>query len=112
MKQNWFLYDGTLMRKVEKEILAEDLRARKEACKVVHNAIKAKAKAIKVTGNLAKGVYTKHLKYKSYVGIHAPGFQNYLLEFGTRKMKKRPIVYPTFDECSEEVGRILGGYHL
>jgi hypothetical protein len=88
MRQNWFLYDGTLLRDLSKKIDGELTKQRIQAAKHIRNKIYAKAKAVKVTGNLAKGVYMKHKKNASFVGIHAPGFQNYLLEFGHFQGKK------------------------
>lgn len=108
MKQNWFSYDGSLMKSVCKEIESGMRKNRIKAARHIKNKIKKKATDIKVTGNLARGVYMSNGKGNvSFVGIHAPGFQNYLLEFGTSKMKPHPIVYPTFEEEANAVEAIL-----
>lgn len=82
MKQNWFKYDNSLMRKIEKEIRAGARRQREEAAEHLKDKIKKKALAMKKSGNLAKGVYTHSLNNSSMVGIRAPGFHNFLIEFG------------------------------
>lgn len=108
MQQNWFLYDGSLMRKVIKDIEGGFRKNRIKAAAHIRKKIREKAIKIKVTGNLAKGVYADNKNEAvSHVGIRAPGFQNYLLEFGTVKMSPHPIVYPTFNEEADAVERIL-----
>jgi hypothetical protein len=82
MKQNRFLYNGQLLRDISKEIERETTINRKNAAHVIRNDIRKEALAVKKTGNLARGVYEKHDKTVSFVGIHAPGFQNFLIEFG------------------------------
>jgi hypothetical protein len=57
-------------------------KSRIRAARAIKKAIHAKALAMKKTGNLAAGVYEHHTKNASFVGIHAPGFQNYLIEEG------------------------------
>lgn len=93
MRQNWFLYDGQLLRDLSKEIDKELTINRKNAAHVIRNEIRKKALAIRKSGNLARGVYEKHDESVSFVGIHAPGFQNFLLEFGHFQGKK-PIGDP------------------
>lgn len=109
-----------------KEIRSGADKQRKLAARHVREKIKSKALAIKVTGNLAKGVYDKHTKNSSFVGIKAP--HAFLVEFGSWKSSPRmtkgkgkyrkkirsvgtmpanPIVYPTFAEEEKEVERIL-----
>jgi hypothetical protein len=99
---------------------------RQKAATHVKGKIKAKATAIKDTGELAKSAYVKHLKYTSYAGLRAP--HAFLVEFGSTKSnprmtkgegKKRkkirstgflpanPIVYPTFAEEAGTVERIM-----
>jgi len=118
MKQNWFKYDGSLLRKIEKEIVAGEKKQRTKSAKLIKEKIKEKALAMKVTGNLARGVYMINGKNKSFVGIKAPGFHNYLIEFGHFAGKKEngkdrkfvpahPIVYPTFEEQADAVKKIM-----
>ena len=55
----------------------------------------------KFSGNLIKGIKEKTARGKfpySYVGAVAPAFHAMLLELGTRKMKARPFLTPTFIE--------------
>jgi len=82
VKQNWFLYDGSLLRDVSKEIIAGEKKQRSAAAAHIKKKIKEKASKIKKTGNLARGVYSKNDENVSFIGIHAPGFQNFLIEFG------------------------------
>jgi hypothetical protein len=111
MERNWFKYDGRLLRTIGKEIGDGLGKNRAEAAKHVKKAIKRKALAVKITGNLAKGVYMKNDRTASFVGLRAPAFHNFLLEFGHRTKGKfvppHPIVYPTFEEEAPAVRRIM-----
>lgn len=106
MQQNWFKYES-LIKPVLKEIETGARKQRVKAANYVKGKIKKKALAMKVTGNLAKGVYAMHGKISSFVGTRAPAFHAYLLEFGTAKMRPHPVVYPTFTEEENEVNKIL-----
>jgi hypothetical protein len=89
-------------------------KLRKDAAEHVKQKIYDKAMAIKVTGNLAAGVYAKHGDNASFVGIRRPAFHQYLVEFGhyiANSMKfvpGNPIIRTTFDEESQAVQQIMG----
>lgn len=93
-------------------------RQREKAAEHIEFSIREKANAVKIRGNLAAGVYHKHMKNTSFVGIHAPGYQNYLVEMGHHIRKTRsgpsfgfvpahPIVYPSFTECADRAIQIM-----
>lgn len=96
------------MKKVIKDIERGQLKSRRAAAAYVKSKIKQKALSRKKTGNLAKGVYMHTGVNESSVGIHAPGHQAYILEFGQGELKKpAPSVYNTFAEEAGEVERIM-----
>lgn len=96
------------MAKVIKEIERGQLKSRRKAAAHVKAKIKQKALSRKKTGNLAKGTYMHNGKDQSSVGIHAPGHQAYILEFGQGRLKKpAPSVYNTFAEEAAAVENIM-----
>lgn len=119
-------YVQNLLKEVKKEIDKGAKRQRSAAASFVAKQIRKKISDVwfkgehsapgeapgMVTGNLRKGVYTYNGKGSSFAGTHAPAYHVYLLEFGTKNMKPRPFVYNTFDECTDEVERILNGKWL
>jgi hypothetical protein len=82
---------------------AEDQR--KSAANYLKSKVKAKAESIKVTGHLAKSAYVKHMKASSYFGVKAP--HAYLVEFGSKRSKANPVVYPTFAAEAATAERIM-----
>lgn len=85
---------------------------RLKAASHLRAVIKKKANAIKKTGNLALGVYSKNNKEASFIGIHAPAYHAYLVEFGKTnrdgsRSKPNPIVYGTFAEEAQVVESIM-----
>jgi hypothetical protein len=129
MGYNQFTYEGTLLRKMEHEIKEGEKRNRTKAAKFLLKKIKDKISDVwvvgkhsgpgeppgKITGNLIKGLYTYSMKTVSFVGLHAPAFHNYLLEFGHFAGKganrvwvaARPYFYNTLIENAEEVKKML-----
>lgn len=103
----------TLLKKFVNDFEKHELKNRKTAAALVRKRIKAKALKIKKTGTLAKGVYAFHNEDSSYIGIHAPAYHNYLVEFGHRDsstgkfIQGTPIVYPTFEESTSEIIDIM-----
>ena len=96
------------IKKVIKDIERNQLKQRRAGALHLKQKIKLKAESRKKTGNLAKGVYMYNGKDESIVGIHAPGHQAYILEFGQGRLKKpAPSVYNTFAEEAGEVERIM-----
>lgn len=94
--------------KIAKEISKFERRQRQKAALHIKAAIKRKAHEMRITGNLEKGVYHRHTENASFVGIRAPAYHNYLIEYGHAIRKTRggpevgrvpahPIVYPTFE---------------
>jgi hypothetical protein len=86
----------------------------KRSARLIRRKVRAKAKKMKVTGNLAKGVYIWHNKDKSIyaVGIHKPAFHAYLVEFGHKarngkRVPAYPIVYSTYRENAKRVGALM-----
>jgi hypothetical protein len=78
----------------------------------------------KITGDLQKGIGSKDInsKHKTLVGVGPPAYHAHLLEFGTAerytpvkngstrrsgRVAPRPFIFPTFQEESDVVGKIL-----
>ncbi|NIP32953.1 hypothetical protein GWN91_05890 [Candidatus Saccharibacteria bacterium] len=65
----------------------------------------------KFSGNLFRGIKTKTGRARwhpySYVGAVSPAYHAHLLEFGTRKMRARPVILPTLIEEAPAMKRIL-----
>lgn len=96
----------SLLDQVGKDIARHERRLRRTAALHIKKKIRAKAQAMKVTGNLKKGVYHRHTEDASFVGTRSPAFHNYLIEFGHYAVNGKwvpahPIVYPTFEEESQ-----------
>lgn len=107
---------------VMKEIYAEDSALRREAAMHVKRKIAAKIKRRHVslpgdppgrnTGNFLKGLTMQNKKTVALVGFKRPAYHAHLLEFGTKNMKARPVLFPTFAEESATVQKILSGQRL
>jgi hypothetical protein len=107
----------SMLNKIGTDIARYERKQRIAAANHIKSKIKAKAHAMRVSGNLEKGVYAKHGPDASFVGTRAPAFHNYLIEFshfagkkgsGNRKfVAPRPIVYPTFKEEALTAMRIM-----
>lgn len=100
------------IEQVFKEMQGVEKRRRSRAASHIRSKIRKKAKAMKKTGNLAKGTYALNKQDYSFIGIRAPGHQAYLLEFGHRArdgstVAAHPIVYPTFAEEAAAVEKIM-----
>lgn len=77
------------------------------------------------TGNLQKGIGHKELPHAVLVGYGPPAFHAHLLELGTQhrvvknylgapgvevkvgRIKARPVIFPTFEQETAEVERII-----
>ena len=118
----------SLFKEIGLELDKGSEKQRKKAANVVRAAIRQKLgkrtvsapgqPPAKDSGNLQKGVYAKHDKRTSYVGIRSPGYHQFIMEFGREagtdrkgraisRMEPRPSVYPTFAEKADEVERIM-----
>jgi hypothetical protein len=105
------------INKFIKDLSRHERKQRKKGAAVIRNEIKRRARAVKIKGNLEKGVYQSNTENASFVGTHAPGYQNFLVEFGhfigkkgstDRKwVKPHPIVYPSFEAKAAECERIM-----
>jgi hypothetical protein len=96
------------MKKVVKDIERGQLKQRRAGALHLKQKIKLKTDSRKKTGNLSKGVYMHTGANESHVGIHAPGHQAFILEFGQGRLHKpAPSVYNTFAEEAGEVERIM-----
>jgi hypothetical protein len=98
----------SMLKQAGVEIEKFERKQRIAAANHIKSKIKEKAHAMRITGNLEQGVYARHEKDASFVGMRSPAFHNYLIEFGHFSGKEgssdrkfvpaHPIVYPTFDE--------------
>lgn len=66
------------------------------------------------SGNLKKGIKTVRSKdgETAWVGAMAPAYHSLLLEFGTRRMRPRPFLAPTFEEEKQTVKEILSAVRV
>jgi HK97 gp10 family phage protein len=115
-----FVYES-LLKQVGKEIEKGAKKQRSKAARLVAGKIRKKISDVwvkgkhsapgeppgTITGNLKKGVYTFDGKNSSFAGTRSPAYHAYMLEFGTSRMKPRPFVYNTFEECASDVQKIL-----
>lgn len=103
----------SMLKEAGVEIERFERKQRIAGAMVVKKEIKKRAHAVRITGNLEAGVYHHNTPHTTFVGIRAPGFHNYLVEFGhfTKAPKTgkqiwvegHPIVYPSFEDKVNEV---------
>lgn len=115
---NMNIHFESMLNKVGKDIARFERKQRITAANHIRSVIKSKAAAMRRTGNLERGVYSKHNEDVSFVGIHSPAYHAYLIEFGHEQRKTRngpsighvpayPIVYPTFSEEADTAISIM-----
>lgn len=84
---NKFVFKS-LVKEIQKELDKAEIEKRKEAVKIFTDELKSTIKAkfpVKstTTGNLLKGVKVDEYPHTTLVGMAAPAFHAYIVEFGT-----------------------------
>lgn len=105
------------IKKFISDLSKYEKKQRIRGARVILNDIKKRARAVKIKGNLLKGAYIANAPTASFVGIRAPGYQNFLVEYGhftgkpgtrDRKwVKPHPVVYPAFEAKAKECENIM-----
>lgn len=101
------------IKKFSDDLIKKQERDTRRAALIVKRSIKKKARKMRVTGNLAEGVYHYKSGKAYFVGIRRPGYHAYLIEFGHigrdgKRVEPNPLVYASYQENADKVGDILG----
>jgi len=104
---------------IERELQKADKDNRSRAAAHLLGAIKSKISKLGPSapgeapgmdsGALLKSAKVTNGKTTSLIGFVAPSFYAHILEFGSKTMAARPVLFPTFAEESETAKRIMSG---